>query len=351
MNYFKQLATSALLLSSTLLLPQDNGLLKRYLEPAFPHLHPQKTWWNNGYNLIMSEEFYPIKNAIDQINQISFDRNKDDVQKSEEIERLFDSWLKKLYDPLNWGLLLSSQLVAEYVIEPSLNYLFPNNPIHTLFTDNQMMVMGRFLLSNTIADMVYFQKINPSICNHTLPQKILATISSIGILSYAHTIRPDLFEHCTYFDFNTLAWNKNTVLYLALFGIRKASDPIQTTIKNYTTIFNYSLLDLVQDVDTIFATKQNLFLLSIIFGCFFINTKKNLYTNPAYWLPIGVLHVLYTKKQYGMLLADSCNKYAHKVEDITRQKSWLPKNSYLITYACHHAIPILAVLVNTVLPT
>jgi hypothetical protein len=107
--------------------------------------------------------------------------------------------------------------------------------------------------------------------------------------------------------------------------------------KYFTTYFDYSLFALLTDTDTIFEVKKTMFLISILLACVYLKPKNKIFTDPMYWLPIGIAHILFSKYNCFKKLVDATMINYNELSDTSKRTAY---------FIFKNIVPISAVLIN-----
>lgn len=316
------------LVCSSLFSLEKQSFLTTYLEPSFPLVLQKANAFDKAWHFYKS--------------QIEL---SDETYKSILIHYL-DSLLTACSDPLYQKKLLTSLPVIECIIAPLANAIYPHNPLQLLLGNNWMMFEGRKHHYNAIK-LIIDKKIKTlserEQNNILLLQYIMMSVSSILIVAASNDLTPDLFAKYTYLDPLQLAGSYGLLPYCVSFFLFNNKSRTEK-IGIHTQYFNYSLYQLLKDIDTIFEAKKILFLTSIILAFFFLKPKNNIFTDPAYWVPIGIAHLLYTKYNCpNVLFKKTCN-ILHIRYNVF---NYINRNA--AKYIVFNAVPILAVSMNSMI--
>lgn len=260
------------------------------------------------------------------------------------INIIFDYYLKSGNHPNNTS---SNKVSLQYLCNfPTINLLIQ--------IINQVYPLSRFTLlsNNPIAITTgyeFFKLANKIFPNESkIEYNLLKSILPLCICSFAFYNDPSLFTNYTYvslFDF----FND----YIMTIPI--PSKILYPVLQFYHTLFHDEIIKhyVIKKINYIFDAKKAMFLYAIILACFNIKLKKNtLFTNPLYWLPIGLMHFLFTQYQWSTASSNSKIFLDQALLLEIMEKFNLTENhnfsNVLLKYTVHNAIPFGVVLCNVI---
>jgi hypothetical protein len=213
-----------------------------------------------------------------------------------------------------------------------VNFLYPYTPLN-IISNNVMAVSMDYFLFNCINEIIPDKEHDQSSAIY-----ICKTICSLGLPLIAQYNSPDLFATYTHLSLHAMTYESSPQLFLLF----------------YITNKFFSDCSPIKEINHIFYTKQTMFLIAVILACFNIKLKNNkLLTNPAYWLPVGIAHLLFS--QYKLPFDNCCAFIELYVKTCSFFGAQPTSNKYdykhnALKYMCYNFIPITAVLISAALP-
>jgi hypothetical protein len=240
------------------------------------------------------------------------------------------------HNPINKKLFCSFPFI-HFAIQ-QCNSLYPYTFLK-IISNNLMAVC----INQHLFDVI--DKIIPDKENQSLTVNLCKSICSLGLPLIAQYNYPDLLNKYT-----CLSLSQIICEYLpASDSSRYISFSVCALLDNYSPI---------KKINYIFEAKQTMLLILMILACFNIKLKYNsILTNPAYWLPIGIAHLLFN--QYELFIIENRKSCAavkfyfvtcHLFRINPEELQYNYKKNAIAAFISRNVIPIAAVLISAALP-
>jgi hypothetical protein len=210
------------------------------------------------------------------------------------------------------------------------NPSYPYTPLK-ISSNNAMNVDAGYALFDAINQII------PNTGNHLC--KIVCSLGLPLIIQYNN---PDLFATYTYLYLSAITYEYSPLILYPCAYIACSYYPNSSPIK---------------EILSIFQAKQTMFLIAMLLACLNIKLKNNnILTNPAYWLSIGIAHLLFNNYRLPdeklkpvpaaiKFFSTACSLFGTNF-------TFNPENykHNALRYICDNVIPITAVLISAALP-
>lgn len=330
---------------------QEAPWLQRILEPTTRHsLEPsisdkQKIIYfctsPNGFTIPLAKLFSDIF--------IEDPANKNTQNLEEKVSLAALNYKNTIYNQDYFTMLLNSLPYLDCCLTPFFNTILNQNQ-DLFFNNNLMMFKGRQLSYDFIKDISkenMRQLYVHSSKKFSFIYSFLSIITSV-IISFAYYTTPELFSQNTYFSSQELAWDKHWFFYVALFWCKNNEKRIDTIGTLPFLSFPYTLNNALTDIDTIFQVKKMLFFISIVCSLLNLKPSKNVFTNPHYWLPIGIAHLFFIKNKcphrLTQFISNTTMTQENNLSDKTSSLNYF--NLKIANYLLWYPIPITIVCIQ-----